>query len=119
MGDYKIRIGKYGEKIAAEFLARQGLKLLGKNYYTRYGEIDLIASSGDEILFVEVKTRTSNEFGYPEDAVDWIKVMHLNKAINIYLADKKIEKFWRLDVISVEVDVKNKKAKIKWFKDLS
>ncbi|MFA6422721.1 MAG: YraN family protein [Candidatus Buchananbacteria bacterium] len=119
MEGYNKKIGEFGENIAAQYLERQGAKITGKNYYTRYGEIDLIARLGDEILFVEVKTRTSNDYGYPEEAVDWRKLIHLNKAINIYL-DKEClnDIFWRIDVISVEINAKTKTAKIRWFKNL-
>lgn len=120
MDDYKVRIGRYGENLAAQFLVRNGAKIIDRNFYTRFGEIDLIARSGDEILFVEVKTRTSNDFGYPEDAVDWRKIRHLIKAINIYMASKGLDNmFWRLDAISVEINAISKVAKIKWFKNLT
>jgi putative endonuclease len=117
MEGYKIKIGKYGERLAADFLIRQGIRIIETNYYTRYGEIDLIALMGDEILFVEVKTRTSSEYGYPEQAINYFKVRHLHKAIQIYLQHKHLNNFWRLDGISVELDCLLKKAKIRWFKN--
>ncbi|MEI6288588.1 MAG: YraN family protein [bacterium] len=118
MSDYKLRLGNYGENLAREFLQRHGHKIIGKNFNTLYGEIDLIAENGDELLFCEVKTRTSAEYGYPEQAVDWKKIRHLNKAINIYLQNKNIDKFWRLDVVAIEINSVSKKARISWFKDV-
>ncbi len=114
----KIKIGKYGEGLASDFLIRQGARIIEKNYYTRYGEIDLIAFMGDEILFVEVKTRTGSGYGYPEQAINYFKVKHLYKAIDKYLDRKHLNNFWRLDGISVEVDRVQKTAKIRWFKDV-
>lgn len=118
MEGYKIKIGKYGEDLASEFLIRQGARILGKNYRTRYGEIDLIALMGDEILFVEVKTRTSEEYGYPEQAINYFKVRHLYRAVESYLNKHQLDNFWRLDGISVNLDCVKKTAKFKWFKDV-
>jgi len=118
MEGYKKKIGKYGEDLASDFLKRRGAKILEKNYFTRYGEIDLIALMGDEILFVEVKTRTDSSYGYPEQAINYFKVKHLYKAIENYLDRKHLDNFWRLDGISVELDCINKTAKFKWFKDV-
>ena len=119
INDNKIKTGKLGEKLATSFLVQKGLKILDKNYYTRYGEIDLIAQDGDQILFFEVKARTSSEYGFPEIAVDQEKIQHLTKAISIYLRDKKIDNFWRLDIISVELDKDSHQAQLRWFKDIT
>lgn len=118
MDDYRVKLGKYGEQLAAKYLERHGHKVTDKNFYTRYGEIDLIAQNGDEIIFCEVKTRTSSDCGYPEQAVDYYKFRKLSKTIQIYLQEKNMEKFWRLDVISVEINRDTKIAKIRWFKDM-
>ena len=115
----KIKIGRLGEKLATEFLRNNGAQVIDKNFYTRFGEIDLIARIGDEILFCEVKARTSAEYGFPELAVDRKKTEHLIKAIGIYLAEKKISAFWRLDVVAVELDVVKRSARMRWFKDVS
>ena len=119
MSDYKLKLGKYGEKITARYLKKNGCKILDKNYYTRYGEIDLVAQLGDEILFIEVKTRTSSAFGYPETAVDYRKTKKLLSTARIYLREKKIDKFWRLDIVSVEIDKDGGDVDIKWFKNIT
>lgn len=118
MNDYKIKLGRLGEIIAARFLEKNGFKVIDRNFYTRYGEIDLIAENGDEILFCEVKARTSSEYGYPEQAVDYYKIRKILKAIGVYLQARDLNKFWRLDVISVEMNKADKKAKVKWFKNV-
>lgn len=115
-GSYRLNLGKYGERLAQDFLERRGVKIIEQNYHTRYGEIDLIGTVADEILFFEVKTRTNNHFGYPEQAVNNKKIANLLLAIEIYLAEKNIDNFWRLDVISVEIDKHKKIARIRWFK---
>jgi len=118
MSDYKIRLGRYGEKLAADFLIRRGCKIIDKNFQTAYGEIDLIAQKNDELLFVEVKTRTKSNFGFPELAVDNKKISHLLKAAQIYLHHKQRHKFWRLDIISVEIDKLNRRAHIRHFQNV-
>lgn len=112
-------IGQLGEKLAAEFLKKNGAEVIDKNFYTRFGELDLIAKLGNEILFCEVKTRTSAEYGYPELAVGREKIDHLTKAIGIYLTEKRLDNFWRLDVLAVELDAVKRSARIRWFKDVS
>jgi len=119
MNDYRQRLGKFGEKIAENYLQSYGYAVVGRNFKTYYGEIDLIAQKGDEILFCEVKARTSSDHGYPEEAVDRRKLSHLLSAAGSYLQWKQIDKFWRLDIISVEINKIEKKAKIKWFKNVS
>jgi len=118
-GSYRLVVGKYGERLAKNFLRRRGIKIIGQNYYTRYGEIDLIGRMADEVLFFEVKTRTNSNYGYPEEAVNNKKIANLMSAIGIYLNENKLENFWRLDVISVEINKIKKIAKIKWFKNFT
>lgn len=118
MSDYKKRLGAYGENLAGAFLARRGCRIISKNFRTSFGEIDLIADAGDELLFVEVKTRTASDYGYPELAVDYRKISHLLKAAQIYLHLNPVKKFWRLDIISVEINKTIKTAKIRWLKDI-
>ena len=113
-GSHNSKIGKVGEDLAARFLEDSGYNIIDKNFHTRYGEIDLIAQNSDEILFVEVKTRTSVKYGYPEQAVDNKKIKHLLEAVKIYFKINNNSKFWRLDVISVELN--NETPKINWFK---
>jgi len=57
------KLGRQGEEKAVEFLKKEGYKILDQNYYTHYGELDVICEKNREIIFVEVKTRRSNRFG--------------------------------------------------------
>lgn len=119
MDNYRQRLGRFGEIIVENYLSGYGYAVISRNFKTHYGEIDLIAQKGDEILFCEVKTRTGSDFGYPEEAVDRRKVSHLLSAVNYYLQSEQWDRFWRLDVISVEINKARKTAKIKWFKNVS
>ena len=69
---FSKNLGKIGENEAKKYLLNKGYKILEQNYHARFGEIDLIALDEwqNEIVFVEVKTRYTNRFGYPEDFVN-------------------------------------------------
>ena len=119
MNDYRQRLGRFGEKIVESYLSRYGYAVVDKNFKTYYGEIDLIVRKDDEILFCEVKCRTGSDYGYPEESVDRHKIRRLLLAIGHYLQWKRLDLFWRLDIISVEINKADKKAKIRWFKNIS
>lgn len=104
-------VGRWGEELAAGYLRQRGYTLLEQNARTPYGEIDLVASQppGDElskggasIVFVEVKTRRSSSFGWPEQAVTARKRAHLLAAAQSYLqAHPDLSGAWRIDVIAI------------------
>ncbi|NLF44469.1 MAG: YraN family protein [Syntrophomonadaceae bacterium] len=81
----KKELGRHGEEKAACYLVEQGYKIIARNYYTRFGELDIICTKGKDIYFVEVKTRTSLKYGYPEEAITYKKRENLRKAAFIYL----------------------------------
>lgn len=108
MTSYKQNIGKKGEQIAANYLNKNGLQVLESNYYTRYGEIDLIAKENAEIVFVEVKTRSSKKHGEPQEAVTKSKQRNLIRTAQAYLQKHKLENAdWRIDVITVMLVAEN------------
>jgi putative endonuclease len=95
-------LGKEGERAAERFLAEQGYKILGRNFRTRFGEIDIVARDGDCLVFAEVKTRRGDAFGLPEEAVTAAKQRHLIAAAQIYLGQKKMpHALWRIDVLAL------------------
>lgn len=96
------KIGAIGEDIAVNFLKNKGLKIVARNFSTRYGEIDVIAQEGNKLHFIEVKTRTSDDKGKPYEAINKRKVFHLKSAIQIYLLKNKIKECkLSLDAISI------------------
>lgn len=98
----KKKLGKEGEDRAAIYLAKQGYKILERNYSTRNGEIDLIALHQGEVVFVEVKTRTSNAYGAPELAVNPRKQGRMVKAALGYIKYKKLHQMpCRFDVVAI------------------
>lgn len=100
--------GKDGEEIASKYLLQNGYQILKRNFYTKQGEIDIIAKEKEEYVFIEVKTRKNREYGEPIDAIDKNKIKHLKKAISYYLYKNKLEdKFIRIDIIQIKY-IKNK-----------
>lgn len=98
----KHKIGIYGEDKAVEYIKRIGYKIIQRNFRCKVGEIDIITKDKDELVFIEVKTRTSIKYGKPIEAVDAIKKKHMYKSIQYYLINEKIEHdFIRIDAIEV------------------
>jgi len=89
---YKKVFGKSGEDIAALFFMDKGFEIVEKNWRCKCGEIDLIVRKAQEWRFVEVKTRSSTLYGYPEEAVNANKREHFYAAIEWYIQDEKLHK---------------------------
>lgn len=105
------KFGIIGEKIAQDFLRNKGYKILETNFYTKIGEIDIISQKENDIIFVEVKTRTNFKFGTPAMAIDFNKRKHIKNTAKIFLhLNKLYEKSVRFDVI--EIYIKNGKCNI-------
>jgi len=96
------RLGGWGERVAAHYLETINYQVLHANYRTPFGEIDLICQAGDITIFVEVKTRSGLDFGYPEEAVTPSKRTHLLDAIQFFWqSEDRVEGVWRVDVVAV------------------
>jgi putative endonuclease len=112
-----IYIGKHGERIAVRYLKFRRYKILETNFESRYGEIDIIAKDKDIIVFVEVKTRTNDDFGQPEAAVNKSKQDKIKLAAKFYINKKRLSNFnSRFDIISIKIQ-KGKKKEIFHIKD--
>lgn len=112
-------IGARGEDLAAAYLTQRGCVVLERNVRTPYGEIDLVVKKGWSLAFVEVKTRTTRSYGYPEAVITESKMMHMVNSAEHYLQQQsEYEMQWQLDVISVELE-KDDKHKIIWFENAS
>lgn len=102
MKGYNKKIGAEGEEAACRYLKRRGYRILERNYTVRGGELDIIAMDGDELVFAEVKTRTSTSMGLPSDAVNSFKKQHIIYTAKHYIAKKKLYDIQvRFDVIEV------------------
>ncbi len=97
------RFGTESERLAEEFLKGKGWTILDRHYTNRYGELDLVAQDGHEVVFVEVKARRTSEFGYPEESVTAQKIRKIALAANAYLQRHKlVAQPFRVDVIAIE-----------------
>ena len=102
MRRYCKKVGDSGEEFAARILVDEGYVILERNYRTRTGEIDIIAMKNSTVHFVEVKTRTSDEFGYPADAVTEEKQRTIRRTAEIYMANRRLMwKSYSFDVAEV------------------
>ena len=95
-------LGVDGENIAVQYFQKNKYRIIEKNFRCKQGEIDIIAKDKNEIVFVEVKTRTNSNYGAPIDAVTYFKRKHMLKTIKYYLFLNKLENnFIRIDVIEI------------------
>ncbi len=95
--------GDLGERVAADWLRRNGFMIMERNWrYGRY-EIDIIASRWDTVHFVEVKTRHTGSLTMPEDAITDDKARALRKAASAYLASRRLTRELQFDLIAVEI----------------
>lgn len=91
-GPFRWSLGERGEAAACGFLKEHGYEVLEKNYKCKIGEIDVIARRQGRLAFIEIKTRTSAQFGAPQEAVDLKKQEKIFKVAQWYLKEKKLEK---------------------------
>lgn len=102
--DGRRSLGDRGEEAAARYLSRRGLRILARGYRVRCGEIDLIAQEGEEIVFVEVKTRASSGCGDPLEAVTEAKRRRIVRAAAAYLQSRgSWDRPCRFDLVAVRL----------------
>jgi putative endonuclease len=102
---YNKQLGAFGESMACDYLAKQGYKILERNFNCRAGELDIIALEGETLAFVEVKCRTGTEYGSPSEAVSRSKQGKIVKAALFFIVQNKLFDYMcRFDVIEVMTD---------------
>ena len=106
------KLGKYGEKLAARYLRKNGYRIVCKNYVCPFGEIDIIAKNKTHLVFCEVKTRTDSEnlkkYGRPARAVNADKRRHILLSARDYLRHANNRLLQRIDIIEVYVSPESK-----------
>jgi len=102
-----IALGKKGEELARKYLEEKGYKILDTNWRHDKDEIDIVAMDGDELVIVEVKTRSTDFFGEPEESVGYFKENFLIRATEAYLEEKNLDIDSRFDIVSI-IHNKNK-----------
>jgi putative endonuclease len=125
MQSSKTNFGNQGETIAANFLQRNGFKILALNYQNssghRLGEIDIIAKEKDELVFVEVKTRNWKNYAdtLPEENITYSKLKKLSRIAENYLRQKNLlDCPYRFDALSVWIDPEFRQAKVKHLRNI-
>jgi len=97
-----------GEDIAAKYLENKGYKIIERNFRKGYGEIDIIAIQGRTLIFIEVKTRTSEKYGTPAEAITYFKLKSLIKTAEFYkVLNPKLPEQMRIDAVLVTIDEMN------------
>jgi len=112
-------LGQQGEQMIEGYLSEKGYEILDRNYQKKTGEIDLIAKSPekDEIVFIEVKTRKTETYGRPEEAVDQRKLKKIEKTALFWLNEhNKTNILWRIDILALELQ---EEVKITHLKNVS
>ncbi len=99
---YNRAKGVRGEKLAVKYLKGQGYKILKRNWRNPFGEVDIIASLGDTVAFIEVKLRTSDDFGTPSQAVNNARIRRYINAARCYFSGREMDCTVRFDIIEVE-----------------
>ena len=105
-------VGKLGEEIAEKYLTQNNYKIIEKNFSCSFGEIDIIAKDEEEIVIIEVKTRTNNNFGEGIEAIDKYKQKHIINTAKFYIFQRHLESYSiRFDAIQIIKDKTHIKIK--------
>lgn len=111
--------GNIGEELACKYLLQNGYKILERNFRIRGGEIDIVAIDGEALVYIEVKTRTSYQFGRPEESITLRKLRFLERAAKFYRVKRKnlirLPDLERIDFVGV--DMSDNKPQIKLIKN--
>jgi len=106
-------VGKLGEKAAQKFLKKQGYRIRETGFRCPRGEIDIIAQQKDYLVFVEVRTKSSLDFGTPEESITQAKKKKLvTLALTYTNTHQNLPPLWRIDVVAIELDDKGKTRRI-------
>jgi len=105
--------GALGEKLAKDFLKKQGYRILETNYRCPEGEIDIVAKHKDSLVFIEVRTKKSLAFGSPEESITRAKKERLRATADRYQqTHDNLPLSWRIDVVAIELDQRGKPSRI-------
>jgi putative endonuclease len=107
------QLGNIGEKLARDLLKKKGYKIIGTNFRCREGEIDIITRKKDCLVFVEVRTKTGDSFGSPEESITFSKREKLISTALTYMSEwQNLPESWRIDFVAVELDPNGKAKRI-------
>lgn len=119
MSVHNKRVGLIGENAAIAYLQDRGYSIIGRNIYTRWGELDIVAKKRNKISFAEVKTKIGLQKGKPYEAFNAVKLQHIKRAIEYYLLKNRLRDHkLSLDVISVVLNQNFSVTAIHFFEGL-
>ncbi len=109
MSSSRVRRGRQGERLARQYLGQAGYRILAANYRCPWGEIDLVAQEGAELVFVEVRSRRGSGYGSPQESITPEKMERLQATAQDYLQNHTPERGrdnlnWRIDLVSIRFD---------------
>lgn len=108
------KVGQIGEDVAVKFLMKHSYRIIDRNFTQKCGELDIVAENKGKVHFIEVKTVSCESFYRPEENVSPRKLKRMTRAIQIYIAQKRVslETDWQIDVITVILNHRNRTAKV-------
>jgi putative endonuclease len=105
--------GMMGENLACEFLGKNGYEIIERNFRCPGGEVDIVAKQHDTLVFVEVRTKSCQQFGSPEESITPTKMEHLRNAAAYYWQSRNnLPESWRIDVIAIEMNRRGRVLRI-------
>lgn len=123
MKQFNFQKGKLGEKIAKDFLVKKNYKIIQTNFQNRFGEIDLIAADGQTLVFVEVKLKIGEDFGFPEEMISPRKIHQIENQAQVFLQQNpRISVQYpqqRIDAICIVTDQNNNIKRINHYQNIS
>lgn len=122
-------VGRIGEQVAADYLKSRGYRVVERNYWRKWGEIDIVAQKGEIIHFVEVKTvshetkdallqAVSHETWRPEEQVHQFKLHQIHKALETWIADNEYEGDWQIDVLAIRIVPRETYASVRFIENI-
>jgi putative endonuclease len=118
MSRHNVDLGKFGEMVAESHLIKKGATILARNYRFQPGEIDLIVEHEDDLVAVEVKTRTDLDLERPEEAVTRWKLRRMALGLQAFAVDNDLlDRHWRLDVVAIDIDLDGNVARCEHIRD--
>jgi putative endonuclease len=119
LSDRRVRLGRRGERLAAEELERRGYTIVERNWRCPAGEVDLVATQGDAWFFFEVRTRRGWVCGTPEESVTGQKQERMGEVALTYMGEHSFgEVDWRLGLVAIELDRGGRLARLEVYENL-
>ncbi|MBU1136932.1 YraN family protein [Patescibacteria group bacterium] len=114
----KDRVWKIGEAVARKYLENKGYEILEQNYRTRYAEIDLVAQKNEVLVFIEVRTKTGELFGSPEETINRKKLKRIWQNADNYVKMKKWNGQYRIDAVGIVLNLDSSVARLEHYEDI-